>query len=336
MTTELALVVDGQRFTNWLSYEADAELGVPAAAWVVTVRMADAGLLATVSEGAWVEGFLGSESIFSGHVDDVITNHTRTQSLLTLRGRDQTALLLGESAPLGWTFTEITLQALLTTVAQHVGMTKPPTTTDTGNISAKAEPGESCWEFIERIARRRGLRLWLDPDGTLNAGQYSTTGTSIGQLQRKLTKPAADTNNILSGSVTRSIKEGASKITVVGSWDDDRDAYSVSGSHSDDNYPYTREIIVIDSDVESVDEATKRATEEMTRRKARALIARYRVATHSDANGSAINPNQLIDVVDECNGLNETMFITGRRFVKSRKDGTYTSLKLQRGEYFDG
>jgi len=331
MTDELALLIDGNRYTQWLSYECDAQLETPASAWSAAVRLEDAARPAGLLAWSWVEVLVGGTTVLSGRIDEIKTRYDRSHVTVTLRGRDQAALLLDASAKLSWGFSKTTMTQLLSTVAAAAGMTKTPATTDTGTFGCKAEPGESMWEFLSRVVERRGLRIWVAPDGTLHVGQYSTSGAPVAVLQRRLGSPAF-MNNILGGAVTRSTLEVVSKVTVLGSWDHDTDTAGVTGVATNPEAPFTRELILVAGDVETSAEAELQAAEELSRRRARELVCRYTVVGHGDP---AWAPNTLVALVDEREDLDELMLITGRRFTRSRQDGRRTELTLQRPEYFD-
>lgn len=329
--TQLSLLVGGQRFANWLSYECDSALDTPAAAWSFSVRLADAADLAIVTPGAWAEVHLDDEVILSGRIDDTRSQGDRRAHLFTARGRDQAALALDYSAPLTWTYTKTTMAALINAVTQTVGMTRTAVVDDSGSFSAKPEPGESCWEFLVRVAQRRSLRAWMAPDGTLHVGRWTTSGPSIATLTRVRGGP----NNILSATVRRSLRKSASKITICGSWDSESDSYAVSGSYSDPEFPFTREAILSDGDVESNADAVTRARQEMAERKAEEFTVELRVRGHAAPAGTAWAPNQLVTLIDELEDINEQLLITGRRCILNRRDGTVTDLTLKRPAYYD-
>lgn len=337
--TDLALLCNGQRYTNWLAFEADAQLETPAAAYSCTVR-ADQEQLLAFSLGAWIQVLVDQVPVLLGRIDQIVSTRDRSRSLVTIRGRDQGGLLLDQSVQLSWTFNETTLEALMAVVATHAGLTGPVVSEDSGSFDAKAEPGESCWQFLERVAARRGLQLWIDPEGWLHAGQWATELTPVGILLRR-TGTAAQGNNLIAGEVTRSILGRVSKITVVGATNLTQPGaplppliMQLAGAAVDATFPFNRELVIQDHEIQTQAEAAARASKEMRTRLARSFVARYRVRGFQDATGNPWAPNTAVTVVDEREGLAEDLLITGRRFIKSRRDGTVTELILQKPEYF--
>jgi cell wall-associated NlpC family hydrolase len=102
--------------------------------------------------------------IFTGYTDDA--TYSTTGGLLTLTGRDLSALAVDSDAPPG-KWRHVKPAAFITQRAHNVGLTNVKAAKMREISTLYTDATEKEWAFWYRIARSRGMFMWTDPLGTL-------------------------------------------------------------------------------------------------------------------------------------------------------------------------
>lgn len=109
------------------------------------------------------------------------------QHMVQIAGYDKSGELIHNDVPLkGNQFKKSTFEQIAKKVMQPHGITLKMV--NAGKDAEKkfkdiaAIPGESVYDFVDRLARMRNLHLWASGDGTLLAGHMETGGTGGADL----------------------------------------------------------------------------------------------------------------------------------------------------------
>ena len=318
---DITINVGGQAITGWSGFEVDSNLFTPADAFSLTVERIDREL---IRPGLTCTLELLGRRVLTGVIDDVSVRGSRSAVSMSVTGRDRAALLVDASARPEWSWSSITLVRMLKLVADHVQLGATVTASTAKFSSVKAELGESCWQFLERYARRAGVLIWLDPDGTLRADVPTYRGAAVATLR---------VGDVLDYELTESTADRYSEVNVLGQYDSSEETYEVRGSWKDADYPFFKPLWMTDSEVESNAMARTRARYEGERRKWEAFKLRYSVRGVEHQSG-LWTPGNLVEVDDQRLGVKETMLVASRKFVHGRQTGLTTQLELRRREVF--
>ncbi len=91
----------------------------------------------------------------------------------------------------GYTFSAIANKALMP-VGVSLRLINPPAAADIPFRNVIVQTGEGIGEFIERLARQRGLWLWTDVDGTVLAGNPASSASGGATLEEGVNIVAAN------------------------------------------------------------------------------------------------------------------------------------------------
>ena len=207
--------------------------------------------------------------------------------------------------------------------------------------SVKVEPGESPMAIISREAKKGQFLTWMSHDGKgiISRPEYCTK-----PVYKICMYPRTDIrykqNNAISMSVNDSWRDRFSKVTVYGSKGNTKARYgrgaSYAGSAIDEDLiikKLYKPLIITDGDVDDIDEARKRANEEIERRVFESLVLNFTVRDHfgesADGGGAPIpwQIDTLCNVEDLISGFSGTYYITKRRF-KGDESGRFTELEM--------
>jgi len=195
---------------------------------------------------------------------------------------------------------------------------------------ARPRPGETVWEFLERHARRLGILMWMSPRGQLVLGAPRYTQEPLYRFVRRFANDPQDPNTILEGSVSESMGEQVSRVTVYGrTGGSDVERARVRATAEDDSAPMPIEVVVHDNDLRTQDEATRHAKRVLAEAQNSGLSVEYQLPDHG-LGRYLYGIDTMAQVIDEVGGINEAMYVTGRSFSRSREHGTTTTVRLAR------
>jgi prophage tail gpP-like protein len=191
---------------------------------------------------------------------------------------------------------------------------------------AKVNPGESVWDFIQRIANKAETFAWMSPDGwlTISRPQYEQDPLYI--LSHRPSRPRE--NNVESFSETRSIDGIPTTLTVHGRVREKGkkrrnysiDAFSAVTLDAIEKYGLNRPIHMKDADSRTEDDFSRRAYYALKDAEKNYLTLSYTVAGHSQ-DGVVWAPDTVVKVQDEVLQHWDLFYITGTRFNRSRIKG---------------
>lgn len=204
---------------------------------------------------------------------------------------------------------------------------------------ARAQAGETVWEFLDRHARRLGLLMRMGPDGKLNF-----MGPDYGQqpsyrLERSIESATLGTafssvalrgNNILSGGERYDGSRLYREVQVFGrapNGDLARARVKATARDAgDDAIPHEKTLFVHDDSIKSEAEATKRAYRELAKSRMGAQVLEYTVRGHGQS-GIIYATDTVATVKDEVTGISGSFYVVSRSFVRDAQ-GPRTTLRL--------
>ena len=350
---EVSIVVDRAEISNWLSYEIDGNLLTPADAFSMRVGRPRPEHVREISEGSHCSVYVNGKQILKGVIDEVELEYSKrsAQSALTITGRDMAAYLVDCSAPLDG-YEKITLKELARKICAPWSI--PVRAAEKANWEivvesndpygfgtlprTQPEPGETCWEFLARYVKDQSLMMWMAPDGALVVSTPRDTALPELSLMHFLKKPRSLQNNIMAGRIIRSTAERYSHVAMKAQTQGDdnlfgSDASQIEATAIDEELVAAgilRPLILADYEISSLEQARRRAVQEVRLRRAKGMKAVYTVRGHSpeDAGAEPFRYDRTVEVRDELAGLNGVFYIVGRRFCMDRRNGATTVFTL--------
>lgn len=332
---KLELMIADHAHSDWSSYEIDSDLLIPADAWNMTLGMSGNEMPPDVTTAAKVLVQLDGQTILTGRVDEITHTVSKTAHSFSISGRDNAAALLDCAAPI-FSAQQATLEQLCAALTHDFGIGKPLIKADKTRIRKKIaiDPGDTAWSALSRIAEANGLWPWFDPDGTLVIGGPDYSVAPVGSL---ILRRNGLGNNVISLTKNESITERYSKVTVYGQFpgnSTESGLPALHGARTDTglNGIWNRPKVVIDHECDSNAMCESRAGKLIADSRLHGLTLTAVVRGHYvDRDMSLLwEPGQRVLLTSEPHGIQEQVFfLMGRKFTRSRSEGTRTELRLK-------
>jgi prophage tail gpP-like protein len=330
------LLIAGRTHSDWSSYEIDSDLLTPADAWNVSLGMSGNEMPPDVTPGAPVVLTVDGQTVLTGRIDEVTHTVNKNSHTFTMSGRDNAAALLDCAAPV-FSAQQASLKQLVAALTKDFGKFKIRINADQTRLRKKVaiDPGDTAWNTLSRIAEANGLWPWFDPDGTLVIGGPDYSVTPVGAL---IMRRNGQGNNVLSLTKTESVAERFSKVTVYGQMPGsimEQGLPSLHGSAEDTGLAgiWNRPKIVLDHEADSATICKSRAVKLVADARLQGYTLTAVVQGHTiKGNDMALlwEPGQRVTVTSEPHGIkDQVFFLMGRKFTRSRSEGTRTELKLK-------
>lgn len=332
---KVELLIAGRVHSDWTSYEIDSDLLTPADAWNVSLGMSGNEMPPDVTPGAEVIVKVDGQTVLTGRIDEVTHAVNKNSHTFTMSGRDNAAALLDCAAPI-FSAQQATLKELMAALTKDFGKFKTRINADQTRLRKKVaiDPGDTAWNALARIAEANGLWPWFDPDGTLVIGGPDYSVQPAGTL---IMRRNGDGNNVLSLTKTESVADRFSKVTVYGQMPGNSTEPGLPALHgaADDTGlvgVWNRPKIVQDHECDTNAMCKSRALKLVSDGRLQGYTLTAIVQGHSIKGGDALlwEPGQRIRVISEPHGIqDQVFFLMGRKFTRSRSEGTRTELKLK-------
>lgn len=336
----LVAIIGGTAWDNWTEFEVEADVLTPAAAFSLTLGAATPSQVAAVQEGTALTLMMGRVTLLTGWIDRkrLASSHS-AGSVLTLEGRDHLAPVVDCSAPVEWSWTNLSLTALAQRILQNLGVTARVVADADANTtiaSIQTDPGESCWDLLTRYVRRQRLLAWSEP-GILRIGRPTYTGTPVGELRHLLDPTTRNHTNVLESSHAWRTSARRSPVTVLGQAAGSDTLFGSSVAHiraqaTDEALVAEglfRPLILTDGSVDTYRSALDRARWEVGRRAGEGWVGMYGLRSHGPTPETVWEINTLVDVVDEAANIRGPRWIASRTLRKSRRQGATSHLVLR-------
>lgn len=327
---EVSVLINGKAHTQWEGYDIDSDLMVPADAWYVTIGLKANQLPDFVQPWTPVEVKVGGETVLMGRVDAIENRVDKGSHTLTMFGRDYAGVLVDCAAPIFSTRLS-SLEEIAAKVVRPLGLTKIKIDADATRAREKisVEPGDRAWDVLAHTAEANGLWPWFSPDGTLIIGGPDYSAPPVATLVMRRNGKG---NNVESITLTRNITGHYSQVTVLGQThgtETEAGKHALSAVAKDDGATFYRPQIVIDhesdNDAVAKDRARKMLADGMLSAfSLTAVVSGHRITE----DGKLWTPGQRVQIESEPHGIKGVYFLMGRRFTKSRAEGTHTELRF--------
>lgn len=335
MPGDVRLIVGGQAWASWTSYDLDADYLTPADGWRVTARNPGSAQLAAVRPGTVVQVLIDSTPILMGTLERVESERTvGVGHVISLSGRDLAGALTDCSPGTSWTLRNMSLAAVARQALSELGVAATVVAAAEAQVPRKiikAEPGESYWDCLERYAHKARLGLWMDPLGVLNIGRPNYLAAPVAEVVHAVAPGTAGGTNVLSCQYVDDISGRRSPVTTVGQSAGGglfAAAATVTGVAIDATLGLVRPVLVDDGDVASVTEAVARGRWEVSRRQFEGRSLTVEVQGHLAKPGVPWSPGQMVAVRDEVHGIVGSWWLRSRQMSRSQQSGTRTTLQL--------
>lgn len=335
MPGEIRLLVAGQAWASWTSYDIDGDYLTPADGWTVSARNPDALQLATLLLGSPVQVLVDTTPILSGTLERIESSRTRDGGhVISLSGRDLAAPLVDSTPGTSWALPNLSLaaaaQKILTELAVPAVVLAAPEAQVPRKI-IRPESGESYFDLLVRYAKKLRLGVWMDPVGILHLDRPDYLAVPVAELVHAVSPATAGGTNVLSLRYVDDITGRRSPVTVVGQSAGGglfASSTVLVGTAVDPTLTVLRPALVDDGDVGSISEATARARWEVARRQFEGRSLTVQVQGHLAAPGVPWTPGQMVAVRDEQHGIVGSWWLRARRFSRSLTAGSTTELVL--------
>ena len=332
------LLVGDQEHDDWERYEIDSDLLVPADAWQLVVGLPQGIRPPEVAAGAKVAVRIGGDLVMTGRIDQVSLTVAHGQHSFSIAGRDGAAVLVDCSAPV-FVARLVTLDEIISKIVRPLGIKdiRVDAATKHAREKVNVEPGDTAWDVLAHAAEANGLWPWFEPDGTLVVGGPDYLEPPVADLVLRYDGAG---NNVQAVSHVVSIADRYSHLTVLGQTHGtatENGKHALRHEEKDEAMVAIqyRPKIVIDHESDNKAIAAGRARKLLADSRLRGTTITVRVKGHRiDAPGMAghgrlWSPGQRVNLLSQPHGLDGIYFIMGRRFVRSREDGTITELTLK-------
>jgi len=298
----------------------------------LTDRWGDDRLPVPIRAGTPGELWLGDERIVTGYVDDAMPDYDDQTHTVRVEGRSKAGDLVDcslapeKGKPLQWSGR--TLLQIAKDLAWRFGIEVSAEVDEGAAFTRVAmEPGQTVWEFLERLARIRGVRIVSRPDGGLlitraGTASYQTAlvlGQNILRASGQFSSREQFSDYIVQGQVT-----GGSK-----TWD----ATSAEGSahvSSQVSNAYVgryRPTVVVLDETDGIADAKRRAEWQRNVAWGRGQGVVYTVSGWTAGTEGLWHPNRLVRVEDAFMGINGDRLIMSVQFLLDGR-GQRTELRV--------
>ena len=283
-TGVVALMVNGRLYTGWETVEITRSIEQIAGSFRLTVSDQDH----PIREDDACEVRIDGETVITGFIDTVETEHDAGSHSITVSGRDAAGELV-DCAIDGRQFKDQTLLQIAESLSQPFGI-HVVADVDIGAAfkDEKYENGQRIHDFLEQLARYRGVMLISDGQGSIRITRAATARAPASLVYGV---------NIKSGRASRSRMDRFSVYTVKSQSPDipGEQGASQQAVAEDAGMRRTRPTVIV-SDPQT--DLTQRATWERNVRAGRAMPATHTVQGWHAAPHALWKPNTRTLVTD--------------------------------------
>ena len=286
----------------------------------------------TIFPGDECELRIDGVPVITGYVDRASPSFTTDSHGISISGRDKTADLVDCSAIVkGNELRGLKLEEIAAAIAKPFGL-RVAAQVNTGPVFGvfAIQPGETCWEAIERAARQRFMVVSVDGSGNLIIADVGT---------RRAADRLVEGVNIKAASADYDYSQRFSRYMVRGQQSAQNDGAEV-GSHdiestADDPGIKRYRPKILTAEMQATDgSATNRAQLEAATRAGKSTRISATVQGWTMSNGELWPVNALATVSSTFLSVNEDLVISSVRFALSEGDGFTTELELTRPDAY--
>lgn len=277
---------------------------------------------------------VGGTPLITGYVDAVAPSYSAAAHAISISGRDKTCDLVDCSA-LDAEFNGLTLAAIAKRIVKPFGL---ETVVQIGTSPAfpkfAINPGESCWEALNRAAAQRFEVITTDGLGRVVISDVGYTSAHDALTEGKNIK-AASASYDYSNRFSKYIIKAQQQVNGGGDpYGDEASKPAVSATTSDANVTrYRPKIINNDTDANE-GSAQERVEYEAARRAADSTSISVTVAGWTQSNGELWPLNSMVFVDSPRLSIKERLLISSVKFILSLAGGYETEMELTRADAY--
>lgn len=287
---EVVLLVDGTLYSGWTEVSIKRALEAASGSFSVSLTERWPGQTAKwpIYAGSGVQVYIGQELCISGWVDEVKVAIDATTHSMSVSGRDRTADIIDCSAiqrPGQWRNKK--LESIAADLCSPFGVkVRADASTGSALTEFSAQPGETVYECLERAAKKCGLLVSSDPEGTL---LFTRSGS------QRFATILKEGDNLESIEGSFSSKERFSKYIVESQTSGSGEAAKVVKAQAEDQaITRYRPLAIMAEDQATPAQALARAKYEAQIRAARALVFTARLPGWRAGTESIWKPNRIV------------------------------------------
>lgn len=342
MQDKVELIVDNAKIENFLSYNIDSDLYVPADAFSFEFVNPDI----EITTGKICKVIVNGSLEHIGIIEKITKSYDKNKIILRAEGRDLLGLLVDTYVDEFFSVENMKLKDLAERLLkkvpyinrkqiiyqENIKINKKSTTKvasfDEPHNLLHIEPGKTIFEVLKDYSMSRSLMFYSLPDGTFVFGKPKTGGQPEFYIYNLKSNPV--NNNVISGEMINDITERYSKIIVLGqqqsleSFGSDTQKFNTKAVIEDKTFPFYKPYVVTNNNDEKSPQLYAKMLLEQMRFKGFQL--NYKVKGHSQR-GKNWTINEICHVKDEILGIEGDYLIYQRSFIMS-KEGVYTTIKL--------
>lgn len=335
MSGSVELLIDGEVFTGWKRVRVSRGLETIAASFDLTLsdRWSGASELRPISPHVSCALSIDGEPVVTGVLDQVTPTYDAERHSVSLRGRSLTGQLADCAAIVGaGELKGLSLAAIATRLCEPFGIEVLDYSTATRPFARVAlEPGESCFETLQRLADQRAVFLTDDPEGRLVIRRRSTAlqgyierGVNVLSCNGELDGGGQYSNYIVKGQL-----EGSDSLSVESST-------RSSGLATDASVPIHRPLVILADAQGDALTMRERAEFEAARRRGRARRWTYATPGWRRPDGELWAAGEEIEATDDFMGFAaERLLVVEVSFALDDRGGEVTELLIAPPEGFD-
>lgn len=331
---DVRLYVNGRIYSGWKSISIARSLDAISGRFdLETMDRWDAQRQPwTIFPGDECELKIDGTPVITGYVDRASPSFTAESHGIGISGRDRTSDLVDCSAVIkGNELRGLKLEQIAAAIAKPFGI-KVAAQVSTGPAFSvfAIQPGETCWEAIERAARQRFMVVSVDGSGNLIIADVGTTRAADKLVEGVNLKEAGadyDYSQRFSSYKVRGQQSAQNDGAEVGSND-------IESSAADPAVKRYRPKILTAETQATDGSATNRAELEAATRAGKSTRITATVQGWTMSNGALWPVNALVTVQSRLLSVNEDLVISSVRFGLSDSAGFTTELELTRPDAY--
>ena len=329
MTDEVALIVDGQKFTNWESISISQSLTQIAGSFNFVVSSkwpTDWASNYGIYMGAKCEVTVNDYQMINGYIDQIPIKYSPNNYSISYAGRDKTADLVDSCFDIDVGKNELKNQQPFAIIGKLCSPFDIQVYGDMDVMLEMAKPIESytievgtpIYEQISRLCQAYAVLPYTKGDGRLWLGRAGTI-PSIDALEGGV--------NIKSASLSMSDRDRFQKYYAKGVQGEAKTDPPKSKVVKD--YAITRErvMVVVDENLKTKGECDKRALWESRTKAGKSRKVGIKIQGWTQSTGQPWQLNSIVHVTDKYLGIEDSFLITSLTFTLG-KSGTEVSMSL--------
>lgn len=323
MSDQLQVLINGSIYSGWKEVEILKDIEAISGTYKISMSVPE---IYTLNPGQVATLKIAGLRVIEGYIDKVRYSIDPSNQVIEVIGRDYTGDLVDSSAVTSVSeYLNISYKRLCQTLLSPFGISfRSETTKADSKIEKVSFQQETVFEVLEREARKLGLLIYPDLNGSLVIAEVSSR-----PLNTRLTLPGnligastgVDYSNRFSEYLVKGQQASKSILTV-------KQSNQVSAKATDKNIERHRPLIVLSESTVNLAEAQKRVQWEASVRASRSEILTVKVPGWTDKDAALWEVNRLVSTRIDPVNFNSDMLIKSVSFRYNETEGQTTELTL--------